>query len=82
MFHYEGSFPIKIECQIKTLDQIDEEARMYEEAYFNNEPVPQDNSELVWIPNDRRDEFFERYNHLLQEFQEDASRLANQLNKH
>ena len=82
MFHYQGSFPVKLECTITTLDKIDAEARAYEELYFTNQTVPEDNSDLVWVPFERRDEFLERDQQLINEFNEDASRKANQLNNH
>ena len=81
MYHSQGSYPIKIQCTITSLENLDKEAKQYEEAWFNNEPVPDDHSDLVWIPFGRTNEFFERYQQLINEFNDEASRIDNEIYK-
>ena len=69
MYRPEGRFPVKIDYVITTYDKLEEEARQYDEKYFNNEPLPEDTSDILYIPYDRADEFYNKFQELVEEFQ-------------
>ena len=63
-----GTYPIRIEWEITTHQKLQEQARIYDEKWFNNQPVPEDYADIIHIPYDRTEEFIQRYNDLLREF--------------
>ena len=68
MYSREGRFPIKMDWQITTPEKLEAESNARDELYFNNEPVPEDTSDIVFIPHHHLDEFIERYNELINYF--------------
>ena len=70
MYHYQpaGTFPIKIKWEISSSEKIEEEAKEKYNREFNNEAIEDDLSDVINIPFDRTQEFIERYNQLIQEF--------------
>ena len=65
----EGTFPIKLTFEISSDDKLEKEAKARYDAYFNNEAVTEDNSDILRIPHHRFEEFQARYQELLEEFQ-------------
>ena len=81
MFHSQGSYPIKIQCTVTTYENLDKEANDYEKAYYNNDPVPDNSYDLVYVPYNQTNEFFERYNQLINEFNMRSTILDNEYHK-
>ena len=69
MYHPKDRFPVKIDYIITSYDKLEEEARLNDEKYFNNEPLPEDTSDVLHIPFNRADEFYQRFEELVKDFQ-------------
>ena len=68
MYKREGAYPIKIDWQVTTPEKLEEESNKRDELWFNNMPVPEDTSEIVYIPYNRTQEFIDKYNELINSF--------------
>ena len=81
MFRRESAFPIKIDWEFTTPEKLQTESDRRDELYFSNQEVPEDTSDIVYIPYGRTQEFIDRYNDLILYFNRETTLINNELHK-
>ena len=81
MFNRKGSYPIKINWEITSPEKLQAESDKRDQLWFSNQPVPEDLSDIIYIPYNRTEEFVQRYNELVDYFNYQSTQIDNEFHK-